>query len=95
MLIFEKNNKLNINFDPSKSIEGTPDIQVGENEISVDGNNIVNSGGSGGANVLTLYADYSVDQPTLDGLELWLNEEKTTQFASYNEAKLLVMAQIL
>lgn len=35
MLIYEKNNKLNINFDPSKSIEGTPDIQIGENEIKL------------------------------------------------------------
>lgn len=35
MLIYEKNNKLNINFDPSKSIEGTPDIQFGENEIKL------------------------------------------------------------
>lgn len=55
MLIYEKDNKLNLNFDHSKSIEDNPDIVIGENEISVSGNNIVSGGGSGGSgNVVVL-----------------------------------------
>lgn len=42
MLIYEKNNKLNISFE--NNMDET-DIVVGKDEISVDGNNIVNSGG--------------------------------------------------
>ena len=57
MLIYEKNNKLNLNFDPSKSIEDNPDIVIGENEISVSGNNIVDGGSSGG---IKLYGPYVV-----------------------------------
>ena len=44
MIIFEKNNKLNINFENQLD---NPDIEIGKSEIKVDGNNIVN-GGSGG-----------------------------------------------
>lgn len=45
MIVYEKNNKLNINFE--NSLEN-PDIEFGKGEINVDGNNIVN-GGSGGS----------------------------------------------
>lgn len=44
MLVYEKDNKLNISFE--NNLE-TPDIEIGKSEINVDGNNIV-SGGSGG-----------------------------------------------
>lgn len=61
MLIYEKNNKLNMNFDPSKSIEDNPDIVIGENEISVSGNNIVNGGG-GSAPLIVTDTDGTLDK---------------------------------
>ena len=42
MIVYEKNNKLNINFE--NSLEN-PDIEFGKSEIKVDGNNIVSGGG--------------------------------------------------
>lgn len=41
-------------------------------------------GSSGGANVLTLYADFR--EAFDDGLFAWLDENKTTEFSSYEEA---------
>lgn len=43
MLIYEKENKLNINFENQIS---NPDIEIGKGEIKVDGNDIVSGGGS-------------------------------------------------
>lgn len=53
MLIYEKNNKLNINFENELD---NPDIEIGKGEINVDGNNIVSGGGSG--QTLIVNADY-------------------------------------
>lgn len=41
MLIYEKENKLNISFENNLQ---TPDIEIGKSEINVDGNNIVSGG---------------------------------------------------
>lgn len=56
MIIFEKNNKLNINFENKLD---AADIQIGKSEIKVDGNNIVNggSGGDSGFFIVTITVD--------------------------------------
>lgn len=38
MLIYEKNNKLNINFD--NEVGENPDVQIGKDEINLDGSTI-------------------------------------------------------
>ena len=49
MIVYEKDNKLNINFENQLD---NPDIEIGKSEIKVDGNNIV-SGGSSAPLVVT------------------------------------------
>lgn len=60
MIVFEKDNKLNINFENKLD---TADIQIGKSEIKVDGNNIV-SGGSGGSAAVMVHMDetYKLDK---------------------------------
>ncbi len=88
MLIYEKDNKLNLNFDPSKSIEDNPDIVIGENEISVSGNNIVSGGGSGGA--VTLY--FTWDEPMSTYGKAYKDITMTEDFSSYEEAQAILTA---
>lgn len=68
MLIYEKENKLNINFE--NSVNETPDVQIGKDgdktQILVDGQE--SGGGSGGALIVTM----TEDQPG-EGLS-WLSE---------------------
>ena len=78
MIVYEKNNKLNINFENELD---NPDIEIGKGEINVDGNNIVNGGSGGGANVLTLYSNN-----ISTGNKAYKNPECTEQYTSYNEA---------
>ena len=54
MIVYEKNNKLNINFENELD---NPDIEIGKSEIKVDGNNIVSGGGSGGGAIVTMNLD--------------------------------------
>ena len=57
MIVYEKNNKLNINFENELD---NPDIEIGKSEIKVDGNDIVSGGSSGGGAFLVTFA-YSDD----------------------------------
>lgn len=78
MIIFEKNNKLNINFENQLD---NPDIEIGKSEIKVDGNNIVNGGS--GLRKLVLYGAYD---ETLDRDVAYKDEEHTQRYESYDEA---------
>lgn len=64
MIVYEKNNKLNINFENDLD---NPDIEIGKGEINVDGNNIVNGGGGGGNSDLFVvtFGQTESDEPEL------------------------------
>ena len=81
MLIYEKDNKLNISFE--NNMDET-DIVVGKDEISVDGNNIVNGGSGGGVNVLTLYI---APDEVGEWYNAFLDENLTQGYDSYEDAK--------
>lgn len=80
MLIYEKENKLNINFE--NSVNETPDLQIGKDgdktQILVDGQE---SGGGGGLNILRLYLNIPTSNIA------YLDPALSTKFNSYDEAK--------
>lgn len=84
MLIYEKENRLNINFE--NSVNETPDIQIGKDgdktQILVDGQS---SGGSGSGNVLTLYLDAEASEAHNKLPELYKNIECTEGWPSVEE----------
>ena len=88
MIVYEKNNKLNIDFE--NKIDGTPDIEIGKDEISVSGNNIVN-GGSGSS------SDVCVLQTTMteEGNELVITiDKKPSQIKSEIDAGKIIFVNI-
>lgn len=82
MLVYEKDNKLNINFD--NKVDDSPDLSIGKSgdktQILVDGQPS-GGGGGGGANVLTLYAGEKEDRRWA-----YKNQECTEEYATFEEA---------
>lgn len=84
MIIYEKENKLNINFD--NSIEAEPDVVISKEDEQVN----IEAGGQpigGGANVLTLYLGLKDDSRWL-----YKDPEFTQEYASYEEAVTAIKA---
>ena len=61
MIVYEKDNKLNINFENQLD---NPDIEIGKSEIKVDGNDIVSGGGGSEPLVVNITTEDTVE--TLD-----------------------------
>lgn len=85
MLVYEKNNKLNISFE--NNVEN-PDFEISKEEVNIGSANIVSSGSGSGANVLTLYvSEENTKEFAGENCVLAYKDFEMTQaYSSYEEA---------